>query len=182
MVHPEDRERVRGTILQQRSNARPYDDLYYRVVRPDGETMHVWARGSYICDETGRAVRAVGLIEDVTARVQAEEALRRSETVLQTIMAASATNLALFDRDHRCLFANYTLHGAPVEEIIGKRIYEYIPAPVPRAGARGVRCGLATGRGADTENEMLMEGHTVAAPVRDAAAAGDGRRARSSAS
>lgn len=161
MVHADDRERVRGTILQQRFRARPYDDLYYRVVRPDGQTMHVWARGSYICDDAGRAVRAVGLIEDVTARVQAEEALRRSETVLQTIMAASATNLALYDRDHRCLFANYALHGAPVEQIIGKRIYEYIPPQYHEQVRAAFDAVLATGRGADTENEMFIEGHSA---------------------
>jgi two-component system, LuxR family, sensor kinase FixL len=161
MVHPEDRDRVRGTILQRRSRGRPYDDLYYRVVRPDGDVMHVWARGSYIRDENGRAVRAVGLIEDVTARVQAEEALRRSETVLQTIMAASATNLALYDRDHRCVFANYALHGAPVEEIIGKRIYEYIPPQYHEQVRTAFESVIATGQGADTENEMLIEGHTV---------------------
>jgi PAS domain S-box-containing protein len=161
LVHPDDRERVRGTIMQQRRRARSYDDLYYRVVRPDGETMHVWARGSYICDESGQPVRAVGLIEDVTARVQAEEALRRSETVLQTIMSASATNLALYDRDHRCVFANYALHGAPVEEIIGKRIYEYIPPQYHDEVRTAFDSVLATGNGADTENEMLIQGHSV---------------------
>ncbi len=71
---------------------------------------------------------------------------------------ASATNLALYDREHRCLFANYTLHGAPVNEIVGKRIYDYIPETYHAQVRAAFDAVIATGRGADTESEMQLEG------------------------
>ena len=85
MVHPDDRQRVRRSIEALHANGMRYDDLYYRIVRPDGETMHVWARGSFVRDASGRALRGIGLIEDVTARVRAEEALRSSEFRLRAV-------------------------------------------------------------------------------------------------
>lgn len=161
LVHVEDRERVRSAIMRHRARAASFDDLYYRVVRPDGRLIHVWARGSYICDENGRPVRVVGLIEDVTDRVEAEEALRRSEFMLQTLTAASATNLALYDREHRCLFANYTLHGAPVQDILGKHVYDYVPAKYHAQVRAAFDLVIATGRGTDIESEMQLEGEST---------------------
>ena len=51
----------------------------YRYIRPDGGLRHIASVSEVVRDSSGRAERIFGVVEDVTARVQAEEALRASE-------------------------------------------------------------------------------------------------------
>ncbi|HUI41592.1 MAG TPA: two-component regulator propeller domain-containing protein [Terriglobia bacterium] len=77
-VHPDDRERVRGHFADP---LRP--DLEYRLLRPDGSVRWIWDRAFPISDPAGRLDRIVGLAEDITARKEAEEAVRRSRDELE---------------------------------------------------------------------------------------------------
>jgi len=74
-VHPEDRERVRELVLLQHTG---HYDVEYRIVRPDGETRWIHDRAFPVDDEKGEVVRLAGLAEDVTDRIEAEEALTRA--------------------------------------------------------------------------------------------------------
>ncbi len=76
LVPESDRERVWPEVVRHRGDLSDYQ-VEYRVIRRDGSEMHVWHRGSYF--DVGTGPRAYGFIEDVTARVQAEKALRTSE-------------------------------------------------------------------------------------------------------
>ncbi|MFL6712228.1 MAG: PAS domain-containing protein, partial [Sulfurifustis sp.] len=51
----------------------------YRFRKADGSYAYVFDRGYLVRDSSGRAVRVIGAIQDLTARKQAEEALRESE-------------------------------------------------------------------------------------------------------
>jgi PAS domain S-box-containing protein len=84
-IHPEDRARVQASIRANRVSASQYE-MTYRVGHRDGRTIYVWHRGIYLRDEHGVAVKAVGIIEDVTAPIQTKQALRRSEFRLQAVV------------------------------------------------------------------------------------------------
>ena len=74
-IHPEDRHLVE----RMADNARRGEwDSEYRVVRPDGDVRWVHSRGFPIRDAKGAIYRIAGIAEDVTARREAEEALRAS--------------------------------------------------------------------------------------------------------
>jgi PAS domain S-box-containing protein len=78
-VHPEDRARVEaGLAAAIAGSAQDWSD-HYRFARGDGSFAHVQDRGFLIRDATGRAVRMVGGINDVTDRVLLEEQLRQSQ-------------------------------------------------------------------------------------------------------
>jgi PAS domain S-box-containing protein len=64
-VHPEDRERVDGTLAGalQTGNA---IDISYRIVRPDGRIRHVHALAEFIFDATGTPQRLAGVAQDIT--------------------------------------------------------------------------------------------------------------------
>jgi diguanylate cyclase (GGDEF)-like protein/PAS domain S-box-containing protein len=49
-------------------------DFDHDIVRPDGTIRHVRSRGHVECDESGRPIRFVGTMHDVTERVQAQRA------------------------------------------------------------------------------------------------------------
>jgi diguanylate cyclase (GGDEF)-like protein/PAS domain S-box-containing protein len=75
-VHVEDRRRVAAA---RRRAARGGYDQTFRVVRPDGSTRWVHDRAFPVRNAAGEIYRIAGIAEDITARRQAEQALRESE-------------------------------------------------------------------------------------------------------
>ncbi len=76
-IHPRDRDAELGARERARRDRTPYEATY-RVVRPDGATRWVSSRGRFFYDDAGKAVRVTGVVQDVTARADAEEAERRA--------------------------------------------------------------------------------------------------------
>jgi PAS domain S-box-containing protein len=78
-VHPDDRAMVEQTIADAYAQRRAFDMLH-RIVRPDGVTRVVHARGEVICDEAGEPVRMVGAGHDITEQQEADE---RAQTLIR---------------------------------------------------------------------------------------------------
>ena len=77
-VHPDDRERV-DVVTRQASKERKLWEIDYRIVRPDGETRFVQEIAEPEFDDTGRLVRTISTVQDVTDQRKTEEALRKNE-------------------------------------------------------------------------------------------------------
>ena len=75
-IHPEDRSRVMATFTKKVVSE---DDIEYRIVRPDGEIRWIRDRAFPIINQAGEVYRVVGIAEDISARKQAEKAIRESE-------------------------------------------------------------------------------------------------------
>lgn len=72
-VHPEDRDRVsRSVSAAIKGTGERWSDEY-RFRRADGSYVHVQDRGSILRDATGRAVRMIGAMLDLSERKKAEE-------------------------------------------------------------------------------------------------------------
>src|SRR5690606_1111795 len=86
-VHPDDRDRVVAEMARVQAGE-PSERRRYRIERPDGCPVWVDAAATpYVLD--GRDATLV-VIEDVTARLAAEEALRTSELRHRTLVQRSA--------------------------------------------------------------------------------------------
>ena len=82
-IHPEDRPDVSSTL--KRWLAGEDEDRYdieYRIIRPDGGTRWIHARGTLIRDEHGKAYRASGIAEDITETKNSQEALTKAQVEL----------------------------------------------------------------------------------------------------
>ncbi|HYD65030.1 PAS domain S-box protein [Azospirillum sp.] len=123
-LHPDDRERVLATIDAYLSGAIPLYDYSYRLRREDGGWIWVEAKGRAIRDESGRAVRYVGIMTDVSARRRQEELVRASEERLLRILEASPISVNITSRDGRWLFCN-----PQTERIIGRPRAELMRTP-----------------------------------------------------
>jgi two-component system CheB/CheR fusion protein len=90
-IHPDDRERVREAAHRQQLGE--YTNEEYRLVRPDGSVRWVWDRGFPIRDQSGQVYRVGGIAEDITARKQAEEALKDADRHKDEFLAMLAHEL-----------------------------------------------------------------------------------------
>ncbi|TVR64819.1 MAG: PAS domain S-box protein [Gemmatimonadales bacterium] len=78
MVIPEDRDRL-GRALQRAREGESTLDVEYRIQRPDGDFRTIFQRGEVYRDETGRPLRLVGMVMDITERRALEDRLLRSQ-------------------------------------------------------------------------------------------------------
>mgnify|MGYP001035257669 CR=1 FL=1 len=82
MVHPDDRRAVEQQAEQALSGAKA-PPLEHRIIRKDGVTR--WAKSTLVLnyDSLGRLLSYDGLLQDVTERKEAEEALRKAHDELE---------------------------------------------------------------------------------------------------
>ena len=80
MIHPEDREFLFRATQEARGGGRP--DIEFRIVRPSGEVRIVHSQGAVTKDVPGQPRQRFGIIQDITDRKRAEEALQQSQSYL----------------------------------------------------------------------------------------------------
>ncbi|NWG86436.1 MAG: PAS domain-containing protein [Hydrogenophilaceae bacterium] len=81
-VHPDDRQGVIDAVNACIEHDAPYD-IEHRVVWPDGQVRWLLERGAVRRDPDGRPQHMLGVVQDITARKQAEIALQESEQRLR---------------------------------------------------------------------------------------------------
>ncbi|MCF8033771.1 MAG: PAS domain S-box protein [Desulfarculaceae bacterium] len=78
LVLPEDRSVMERALADQRMRGAD-TDVAFRIQRGDGQVRWVRSRTTCETDEQGRAVKVLGIAEDITERKQAELALAKSQ-------------------------------------------------------------------------------------------------------
>jgi diguanylate cyclase (GGDEF)-like protein/PAS domain S-box-containing protein len=78
LLVPEDSLWVREAIHCAAAEFRIFD-LEYRIVHADGAVRWVWERGTAVLGENGNPIAVEGLVQDITKRKSAEQALREAE-------------------------------------------------------------------------------------------------------
>ena len=72
LYHPDDASRLHQAVTKALTDGTPYE-LEMRRTNPDGQVMHVLARGLTEKDDSGQVIRLYGSVQDITERKRAEE-------------------------------------------------------------------------------------------------------------
>ncbi|HLL81249.1 MAG TPA: GAF domain-containing protein, partial [Longimicrobium sp.] len=144
-VHPEDRADMANRMAELMRSDRHSAVTEYRLQLPDGTVRHIEAHVHILRDEEGRPLRQLGVMVDVTGRVEAAEQARRlaSEQAARAeaesarkrvaaILDSIGEPLFALDRDQRLRFANRRAEestGIKREELIGRPALELFPGP-----------------------------------------------------
>ncbi|RYG30275.1 MAG: diguanylate cyclase, partial [Burkholderiales bacterium] len=119
LLHPSDRDRVLQGIKSALSRGEAQFSTNYRFRRADGSYAPIFDRSFVIRDKSGRAVRMVGAMQDLSERQQASTALNESEMLNRSICDASADCIMIIALDGALLFMN-----DPGQNIIGLGDFE----------------------------------------------------------
>ncbi len=100
-IAPADLPALKQASIEARLQHKPFE-AEYRTIHPDGSVRHLAVRGVHQRDETGEPVRMYGVTFDITARVQAERALRAAEQTARALlermrMTTSAVGIGLWE-------------------------------------------------------------------------------------
>ncbi|MFP4144872.1 MAG: PAS domain S-box protein [Phycisphaeraceae bacterium] len=83
LTHPDDRSSNERNFLQTAAGEIDRYSLEKRYLRPDGKTIWTRVTASPVRDATGTPRYSLGVVEDITQRKRAEEALARQHAVLE---------------------------------------------------------------------------------------------------
>ena len=97
LVHPDDAALVHQATCQHLETGQPYD-IEVRVKMKDGSYRWFRDRGQAVWDSTGKPIRMVGSISDVTERRQAEETIWKAHAELEQRVVERTKALALANR------------------------------------------------------------------------------------
>ena len=94
LIHPEDHERFSEAVINHLRHGKPYMEEY-RMIRKDGNIIHMSAAGMCLRNEAGRAYKWIGALSDITERKRAEEELKDSLDKLHKAMGGIIQAMAL---------------------------------------------------------------------------------------
>lgn len=79
-VHPDDRAAVNVAFAASLRDGRDCYEIEHRIIRHQtGEVRFVHEKGEHFRDTTGRVIRSIGMVHDITDRKRAEDALKAAE-------------------------------------------------------------------------------------------------------
>jgi PAS domain S-box-containing protein len=140
-LHPDDLQRVSEALRASIETLGEYE-AEYRVVRPDGATRWVFARGRAVADASGRAVRVLGAAYDSTDDRSAQARVTR---VLEAMPAG------FYSLDHQWRFTHVNaeaerLLGRSREDLLGEVLWEAFPAALASVFEESYRNAVRTGQ------------------------------------
>jgi len=121
MIHPEDRARVIDHVNRV-LHGEMVEPIEHRIFHRDGTLR--WVRDTIVpeFDAHGRLIRYDGIIQDISERKEAEEAVRRQRDFAESLLNTAPLMVLVLDLDGRILRMNHYLEnvtGYRGEEVQG---------------------------------------------------------------
>jgi len=129
-VHPEDRAAVNAAYVGSLSDGKDTYEIEHRVVRKStGEIRVVQEKCEHFRDESGRIIRSIGMVQDITERKKVEQALQQAKLDWERTFDSVPDFIAILDNEHRIVRANQAMAqklGVTPEQCIGLNCYSCV--------------------------------------------------------
>jgi PAS domain S-box-containing protein len=134
-IHPDDRARNQEYINRLLAKS-DENDIEFRIIRPDGSVRYIFQQAKIRRDQTGKVVSIFGIMQDITARKRAEEAILRYRWAVES----SSDLISAIDKTYRYNFTNETflryrgftreqVEGRTVPDVLGERLFQEVIKP-----------------------------------------------------
>ncbi len=160
LTHPDDREADRANIVKILSGATDEYHSQKRYLRKDGQVQWVRVAARLLRDSDGRPAQTIAVIEDITQRREAEEALAKNRETLE--LAQHAGRVGTFEMDVRTGRTEWSvsaeqLYGLPPGGFDGRyETWLRMVHPDDRDAAEAaVRCAVESQRDLDAEFRIV---------------------------
>ena len=152
-LHPEDIDFAVEESRKALAGEKEYN-TEFRVVQPNGNIVYIKANGLVIRDNTGKAMRMIGINFDVTDRKKAEESLHYSETRYRELFDNIGSGVAIYeavDNGNDFIFTDFNRAAEKTdkesrENLIGKSVLAARPGIKDFGLFEVFRRVLATGK------------------------------------
>ncbi len=172
LIHPDDFQSVRETILFCVRRREPILRMEYRIVRKDGESRWINDRRQMIYDEGGRLLCVDGLCMDISEQKRAEEERRR----LAAAVEYAADAIMITDAEWVVQYVNPAFEkvtGYAKEEVLGENPYIFAADGENIRVYLGIEDKIRSGspwKGRlknKRKDGILLEQDTVISPIHD---------------
>jgi PAS domain S-box-containing protein len=170
-IHPDDLPKVEHAIQDVLRGREGQYAAQYRVVRPDGSTCWIAARGVVMPDRSGHMV---GIGVDITDLKEVEESLRESEEKYLLLLNSTAEAIYGIDMNGNSTFCNPAclrlLGYTKSEEILGRNMHALVHhshadgSPYPHEKCQ-IYVAIRKGEGAHVADEVMWRRDGTSFPV-----------------
>jgi len=95
-VHPEDRDRVNSVYTDSIKNNQTEYEIGHRIIRYDtGEIRYVLEKCYHERNESGKIVRSIGMVHDITERKKYSDAIKESEERIKSVLRVAPVGIAV---------------------------------------------------------------------------------------
>jgi PAS domain S-box-containing protein len=161
-VAPEDREHIVEKVLLHNQTAESFF-LEYRVQTREGKCLWIRNSATYQRNAEGVPTTVHGVMQDISQRKRAEEALRDSEAEHQALVNAIPDLIFINTRDGEY----QTIHAphpetllAPPEEIIHQNISDFLPPAIAQQCKRAIQDAVDSGHLQEIQYTLAVNGHS----------------------
>jgi len=158
-IHPEDKAGILKVVQDAIHSGAQAWSGEYRFCRKDGSYAYVLDRGHVIHDDTGKAIRMIGGMTDLSERKETEIYLAQQAALIDE----ASDVIMVRDLDNRVLFCNRAteqIYGWKADEIVGKFVGDiFYKDPGPLAAATAAV--LEQGKWAGELHQVRRDGSPV---------------------
>jgi len=143
-IHPDDRDAVNRAYRASLEDRRPYE-ISHRLLLKDGRVKWVHERCRSDFDAQGKPLRSIGVVQEVTEQMLAEDVLRESEAKYREVVERANDGIVIL-QEGLVVLANEALarmSGYSVDELAGLRFLTLVEEEQQAQLAERIRRRLA---------------------------------------
>ena len=145
-VHPDDRKKVDDAYSGSLREGKNDYEVEHRIPRKNsGEVRVVHEKCEHFRDQSGKIVRSVGMVQDVTEQKKAEDELLEIRGYLENLLNYANAPIIVWDPEFKITLFNHAFEhmtGLYAEDVLGKPFDILFPAGKKREAIRHINRAL----------------------------------------